>query len=74
MKPEFPLTVTFLANDENPEEWKLLLEDEVTACKQLEWFDSDDPKHNAIVHDKLERKVKLKIEELKVLSCELYDK
>ena len=65
-KPKFPLTVIF---HETNEKW--ILENEEDAACNLEWFDSEDPEERVTVTDSLGRPVRLKIEQLKVLSCEL---
>ncbi len=65
-RPEFPLKVFF---QETGEEW--MLENEVDAVQNLEWFDSEDPNEAAVVTDRLGRLVLLKIEELKVIAMSL---
>jgi hypothetical protein len=65
-QPEYPLTVTF---HESGEIWTLVDLDDA-ACN-LEWFDSDDPEEQAVVVDNKGRPVRLKIESLKVIKCEL---
>jgi hypothetical protein len=66
MQPEFPITVTF---HEDGEKW--VLESAHELASSLEWFDSDDPDENADVVDALGRRVRLKVEKLKVLQFEL---
>lgn len=65
-EPRFPLTVIF---HENNEIWTLLDVNEA-ACS-LEWFDSDDEDEKAEVVDKEGRPVRLKVQSLKVVICEL---
>jgi hypothetical protein len=58
--------------EENGEEWVLDNEQEV-ACN-LEWFDSDDPDEHVLVTDGQGRAVRLKVQALKVVFCELLKK
>ncbi len=64
--PEFPLKIYF---KEDSEEW-ILNDSEEVVCN-LEWFNSDDPSEKAVVTDNLGRKVRLKVEKLELLLCEL---
>ena len=66
MQPEFPIKVLF---QEDGEEW--MLNDEEDIAVNLEWFNSDDPEERAIVTDNRGRPVRLKVEALDVLICEL---
>jgi uncharacterized protein RhaS with RHS repeats len=65
MKPEYPLRVTF----DDGEEWTLETPDEVEC--NLEWFDSEDGDDSAVVIDRNGRPVRLKVEKLTLLTCEL---
>ncbi len=65
-EPKFPIKVHF---HETNEEW--LLDDMDDIACNLEWFDSDEPDENATVTDLLGRPVRLKVEQLAVLTCEL---
>ena len=65
MKPKFPITVHFLEEDD-----KWLLEDEKELAYNLEWLDSDDDDEKVKVTDDLGRRVRLKVEGLKVIVCE----
>ncbi|MBI1926907.1 hypothetical protein HYR99_22015 [Candidatus Poribacteria bacterium] len=65
MKPEFPLKVIF--NDDD--EWILNTVEEVEGS--LEWFDCDEPQEEATILDKLNRPVRLKVQDLQLLVFEL---
>ena len=65
MKAEFPLKVKF--ND--GEEWILETVEEVET--NLEWFDTDDRDRSALVFDRLDRPVRLKVEGFTLLMLEL---
>lgn len=65
-EPQFPITVTFHENDEI---WTLL--DLNDAACNLEWFDSDDEEEKAEVADSEGRPVRLKVQSLKIVVCEL---
>lgn len=65
MKPKLPLHVIF----EDGDRWILNSDDEI-ACN-LEWFDSNDEDDTTKVIDDLGRPVKLKVEALKIIYCEL---
>jgi len=68
MKPEFPLKIKY----ENGEEEVYVTPDEVAA--DLEWFDSDHPDHpddRCVVLDAQGRRVRVVIEKLELLICEL---
>lgn len=64
--PEYPLTVLF---HEERKEW--ILNDDVDAAVNLEWFDSKDPEERATVTDNKGRAVHLVVRELVVTVCEL---
>lgn len=64
--PQFPITVRFTEDGEN---WTFIDSDDA-ACN-LEWFDSEDMAENVSVLDCHGRSVRLKIERLKVVICEL---
>jgi len=66
MKPSFPITVFFL---EDGDKW--ILEDEIDIAQNLEWFNSDDPEEQAIVTDKSGKPVRLVVENLELLTCEI---
>jgi len=66
IKPEFPLK-TFDSED-NTEE--LFANEEELACT-LEWFDSADTDETIQVTDSKGRPVRLKIEQLKIISCKI---
>lgn len=66
MLPEYPLEVLFSEGGES-----LFLENKFDVCTALEWFDSEDPDERAVVTDKFGRSVKLKVEFLEMLICEL---
>ena len=68
MRPAFPLRVRFR---ENGDEWSLDSEDEV--AENLEWFNSADASENAQVWDANGRRVRIKVEALRVLVLELVD-
>ena len=65
MKPEFPLHIKF----DDGEEWILETIEEVEC--NLEWFDTDDDDKSALVFDNYGKSVRLKVEALKLLVCEL---
>lgn len=65
MKPKLPFHVIF----EDGNRWILNNDDEI-ACN-LEWFDSNDEDDTTKVIDDLGRPVRLKIEALKIIYCEL---
>lgn len=67
MKPKLPFHVIF----EDGNRWVLNSYDEI-ACN-LEWFDSNDEDDTTKVIDDLGRPVRLKIEALKIIYCELYE-
>lgn len=67
MKTEFPLHVKF----DDGEEWILNTIEEVEC--NLEWFDTDDCDKSAEVFDDQGRHVRLKVEALKLLVCELME-
>ena len=64
-KPEFPITVSY-ADDED-----VVFDNPIEAAVTLEWFDSDDPEEGAAVTDSRGRKVRLKVEKLEIVTCEL---
>lgn len=66
MKPSFPLKVIFKEDDD---QW--ILENEIEAAQNLEWFNSDDPDEKATVIDKLGKHVRLVVKDLEVLICEI---
>lgn len=66
VKPKFPLRILF---QESNDEW--ILKNENDAACTLEWFDSDDPNEHASVTDDLGRPVRLKVEGLAILVCEV---
>jgi hypothetical protein len=63
-EPRFPITVKFHEDDET---WTLL--DLNDAACNLEWFDSDDGQAEVI--DSEGRPVRLKVQALEVVVCEL---
>lgn len=65
--PAFPLVVRY---EDGEEEELASLDDAVTT---LEWFDSDNPESEASVYDASGRRVRLKIEALKIIRFELLD-
>jgi len=65
-EPQFPITVTF---HENGETWAL--SDLNDAACNLEWFDSDDEGEKADVVDREGHPVRLKVQSLKIVVCEL---
>ena len=65
-EPTYPLKVVF---HEDGEVWEIA-DAEDAACN-LEWFDSDDPEEKASVVDSKGRPVRLKVEELSVVLCEI---
>jgi len=67
MKPDYPLHVKFA----DGEEW--IFSDAHEAEVNLEWFDSDQSDEQAHVFDAYSRPVRLKIEALSLLVCELID-
>jgi hypothetical protein len=67
MKPEFPLHVRFVDGKER------ILETIEEVETSLEWFDSDDDDNSAIVFDRQGRPVRLKVEALQVITCELIE-
>lgn len=64
-QPVFPL---HLRIESEPEELLFNLEEVSTS---LEWFDSEDDDKSIVVVDDTEQPVRLKIEALKVLICEV---
>jgi hypothetical protein len=65
-KPKYPLTVKF----ENDYE-KLVFNDESETACTLEFFDSEDPDEKVTVTDASGQPVRLKVEMLEVLLCEI---
>lgn len=65
MKPEFPLHVIFADGTE------YVLETEEEIATSLEYFDTEDGDTSASVFDNQKRKVRLKVERLEVLICDL---
>ncbi|HAC14393.1 MAG TPA: hypothetical protein DCE78_00390 [Bacteroidetes bacterium] len=65
MKPKLPLHVMF----EDGDHWILYNDDEIASS--LEWYDSNDEDDTTKVIDDLGRPVKLKIEALIIIYCEL---
>jgi len=65
-QPTYPVSVTFL---EDNDVWVFNNEEDL-ACS-LEWFDSRDPKENAIVKDKNEKLVTVVVEKLEIKLCHL---
>ena len=65
-EPRFPITVKFHEDDES---WTLL--DLNDAACSLEWFDSHDKDEKADVIDSEGRPVRLKVQALEVVICEL---
>lgn len=65
-EPRFPITVRFHEDDET----LTLLNLNDAACN-LEWFDSDDEDEKAEVIDSEGRPVRLKVQSLEVVICEL---
>ena len=66
IKPEFPLRA-FDSEDNNEE---LFANEEELACT-LEWFDSTDADETIQVTDNKGRLVRLKIEQLQIIVCEI---
>jgi hypothetical protein len=66
LAPQFPVRVLFREDDD---EWVLDSEHELAVS--LEYFDSDDPAENADVRDALGRAVRVKVDALRVRTCEL---
>jgi len=66
-KPKYPLTIYW--PDEEPE----VVQDEDYACRNLEWFDSEDLDEPVVVRDNESRRVRLKVVALKIEACELRD-
>lgn len=67
MKAEFPIKVKF----DDGEEWILETVEEVET--NLEWFDTDDGDKSALVFDRLDRPVRLKVEGFTLLMMELLE-
>lgn len=65
MEPLFPLTIRFADGETQT------VQDREDAACNLEWFDSDDPQEPAQVTDSAGRSVRLKVERLAVVLCEL---
>jgi hypothetical protein len=65
MKPVFPLHIHYSDGEE------LVLETTEDVEVALEWFDSDDGDMTAAVVDDLGRPVRLKVERLRLITCEL---
>ena len=66
-KPAYPLTVMF------PDGETEVFDDEDHAVCNLEFFDSDNPKHTKAVLDALNRSVRLKIDKGRLVWCELIE-
>ena len=69
--PKYPLTVKYYENDVLVE--SVIVNDEIDACTQLEWLDTDDQNDPVDVTDALGRKVRLKIFELDIKLCEILE-
>lgn len=66
MKPKFPLKIRYHETGEED-----TFDDELDVAQNLEWFDSENHKERAEVTDSEGRPVRLKVEKLDVLVCEL---
>lgn len=64
-RPVFPLTVFFADGEQ------ATVNDAEDAEYNLEWLDTDDLNEPVTVLDALGRRVRLKIEALKIVRCEL---
>lgn len=64
-EPAFPLTVIF------PDGERQTVDSVNDAECNLEWLDTEDEDEPVTVFDRLDRPVRLKIEALKVVRCEL---
>ena len=73
MAPQYPLTVRF---DDGTSE---VLDTPVEVAGTLEWFDTDDPSdtltdtHGTVI-DAQGRPVRLKVEALEIVTCELMER
>ena len=65
--PKFPLTVQYHEGD------TVVVKNELEACNQLEWLDTDDKNDPVKVTDAEGRKLRLKISELDIKVCELLE-
>ncbi|MFK7795120.1 MAG: hypothetical protein AB8B89_07225, partial [Gammaproteobacteria bacterium] len=63
--PKYPLTVKYHEGD------IVVADNEVEACCELEWLDTDDEVDPVVVTDALGRKVRLRIIALDIKACEL---
>jgi len=65
-KPVYPIRVVF----DDGDVWRL--DNRVEAESSLEWFDTDDPEHGAIIVDANDRRVRLKVVAHRLEVFELY--
>ena len=70
--PTYPIKVTFL-EDEDDDEFVWILDNENELVCNLEWFDSRDPEEHAIVEDKFLRRIRVKIEEFRLIEFFIED-